>query len=133
MILATGHLGRHEIFPLVKEARRLGVKRVVITHAEFPSQNLSGAEQAELADLGAIVEHCFTTYHTNKAPWEAVFSNIRATGVERTMLSTDLGQTINPPVAEGFAMFAQKLLDAGFTTSEINRMAAAIPRSLIEQ
>jgi len=48
------------------------------------------------------------------------------------MLSTDLGQKTNPPVAEGFAMFAQKLLDAGFTTSEINRMAAAIPRSLIE-
>jgi len=29
-------------------------------------------------------------------------------------------------------MFAQKLLDAGFKTAEINRMAAAIPRSLIE-
>src|SRR6266542_3072306 len=93
MILATGHLGRHEIFPLVKEARRLGVKRIVITHAEFPSQNLSGAEQSDLADLGAIVEHCFTTYHTNKAPWEAVFANIRAVGVERTMLSTDQRQT----------------------------------------
>jgi hypothetical protein len=132
MILATGHLGRHEIFPLVREARRLGVKRIVITHAEFPSQNLSGAEQAELADLGAIIEHCFTTYHTNKAPWEAVFENIRAVGVERTMISTDLGQKTNPPVAEGFAMFAQKLLDAGFPGTDINRMAAAIPRSLIE-
>src|SRR5262249_23336651 len=132
MILARGHLGRHEIFPLVREARRLGVKRIVITHAEFPSQNLSGAEQAELADLGAIIEHCFTTYHTNKAPWEAVFDNIRAVGVERTMLSTDLGQETNPPVAEGFAMFAQKLLDAGFAAAEINRMAATIPHSLIE-
>jgi hypothetical protein len=132
MILATGHLGRHEIFPLVKEARALGVKRVVITHAEFPSQNLTGEEQAELADLGAIIEHCFTTYHTNKAPWEAVFANIRAVGIERTMLSTDLGQKTNPPVAEGFAMFAQRLLDAGFTVSEINLMAAAIPQSLIE-
>src|SRR5262245_23117839 len=39
MILATGHLGRHEIFPLVREARRLGLKRIVITHAEFPSQD----------------------------------------------------------------------------------------------
>jgi hypothetical protein len=132
MVLATGHLGRHEIFPLVKEARRLGVKRIVITHAEFPSQNLTGDEQAELADLGAIIEHCFTTYHTNKASWEAVFANIRRTGVERTMLSTDLGQKTNPPVAEGFAMFAQRLLDAGFTVAEINRMAAAIPQSLIE-
>jgi hypothetical protein len=132
MILATGHLGRHEIFPLVQEARRLGVRRIVITHAEFPSQNLSGAEQAELADLGAIIEHCFTTYYTGKAPWEAVFANIRAVGVERTILSTDLGQKTNPPVAEGFAMFAQKLLDADFTVSEINRMAAVVPASLIE-
>jgi hypothetical protein len=130
--LATGHLGRHEIFPLVKEARARGVKRIVITHAEFPSQNLTGAEQAELARLGAIIEHCFTTYHTNKAPWEAVFANIRAVGVERTMLSTDLGQKTNPPVAEGYAMFAERLLDAGFTVAEINRMAATIPHSLIE-
>jgi hypothetical protein len=131
MILATGHLGRHEIFPLVKAARELGVERIVITHAEFPSQNLTGDEQSELAQLGAIIEHCFTTYHTNKAPWEAVYANIRQVGVERTMLSTDLGQATNPPVAEGFAMFAQKLLDAGFTLAEINRMSAAVPASLL--
>ncbi len=131
MILTTGHLGRHEIIPLVKEARALGVKRIVITHAEFPSQNLTGEEQFQLAELGAIIEHCFTTYHTNKAPWESVFVNIRATGVERTILSTDLGQKTNPPVAEGFAMFAQKLLDAGFTKAEVHHMAATIPHSLI--
>lgn len=131
MILATGHLGRHEIFPLVKEARTLGIKRIIITHAEFPSQNLSGDEQAELANSGAIIEHCFTTYHTNKAPWDAVFANIRQVGVERTIISTDLGQKTNPPVAEGFAMFAQRLLDAEFTVSEINLMAATIPAGLI--
>ncbi len=131
MILATGHLGRHEIFPLVKEAREAGVKRVVITHAEFPSQNLTAEEQVALADLGAIIEHCFTTYHTNKCPWEKVFANIRAVGVERAMLSTDLGQKTNPPVAEGFAAFAQRLLDAGFSTSEINRMAATTPAALL--
>lgn len=131
MILATGHLGRHEIFPLVKEARNVGVKRIVITHAEFPSQNLTAEEQIALADLGAVIEHCFTTYHTNKCPWETVFVNIRAVGVERTMLATDLGQKTNPPVAEGYAAFAQQLLDAGFTGKEINRMAADVPGSLI--
>ena len=132
MILATGHLGRHEIFPLVKAARALGVNRIVITHAEFPSQNLSGDEQSELATLGAIIEHCFTTYYTKKAPWDAVFANIRRTGIERSMLSTDLGQKTNPPVAEGFAMFAARLLDAGFTTAEVNLMSATIPASLVE-
>jgi uncharacterized protein DUF6282 len=131
MILATGHLGRHEIFPLVRAARESGVKRIVVTHAEFPSQNLTGDEQFELAELGAIIEHCFTTYYTNKAPWESVFANIRRTGISRSMLSTDLGQATNPPVAEGFAMFAQRLLDAGFSAAEVRAMSAEIPAGLV--
>ena len=132
MILATGHLGRREIAALVRAAPGLGVKKVVVTHAEFPSQNLTGDEQKEFADMGAIIEHCFTTTYTGKAPWEAAFANIRKTGVARTLISTDLGQTINPPVAEGFAMFAQRLLDAGFSTDDLKTMAVTIPTRLVE-
>jgi hypothetical protein len=132
MVLATGHLGRAEIFPLVRAARDMGVRKILVTHAEFPSQNLSAGEQRELAGLGASIEHCFTTMHTGKAPWEAAFAGIRAVGVERSVLSTDLGQTINPPVAEGFALFAQRLLDAGFTLEQVRRMAVANPAALVE-
>jgi Family of unknown function (DUF6282) len=132
MILATGHLGRREIFALVKTAKEIGLRKVVVTHAEFPSQNLSAQEQFELAGMGAIIEHCFTTMHTGKSSWEGMFEATRKTGVERTILSTDLGQTINPPVAEGYAMFAQKMLDAGFSVSDIRHMAATIPASLVE-
>ena len=131
MILATGHLGRAEIFPLVRTARDMGVKKVVVTHAEFPSQNLSADEQRELAESGAVIEHCFTTMHTGKASWEGVFESIRCVGPERCLLSTDLGQTINPPVAEGFAMFAQRLLDAGFQASEVRRMAVENAAALV--
>jgi hypothetical protein len=133
MILATGHLGRKEIFALVRAARAMGVRKVVVTHAEFPSQNLTGGEQRELADLGAIIEHCFTTTYTAKATWESAFANIREAGVARAVISTDLGQTINPPVAEGFAMFAQRLLDGGFTADEVRTMAVTNPTRLIEE
>ena len=132
MILATGHLGRTEIFALVKKAREMGARKVVVTHAEFPSQNLSAEEQSELAGQGALIEHCFTTMHTGKAPWEAAIQAIRRVGPERCVLSTDLGQTINPPVAEGFAMFAQRLLDAGFSVAEIRRMAVENPKALVQ-
>ncbi|HXZ19008.1 MAG TPA: DUF6282 family protein [Candidatus Acidoferrales bacterium] len=131
MILATGHLGRAEIFALVRSAKLLGVRKVVVTHAEFPSQNLSADEQRELAATGAFIEHCFTTMHTGKASWEGVFESIRRTGAERCILSTDLGQSINPPVAEGFALFAQRLLDAGFSAGEIRRMAVENPAKLV--
>jgi hypothetical protein len=133
MILATGHLGRKEIFALVRGAREIGVKKVLVTHAEFPSQSLTGDEQKELADLGAIIEHCFTTTYTNKAPWDQTFANIRQTGVSRTVISTDLGQTINPPVADGFAMFAQRLLDAGFSDEDVRTMAVTTPTRLLDE
>jgi len=133
MILATGHLGRHEIFPLVRQARAQEVKSIIVTHAEFPSQNLTADEQFELAEMGAYIEHCFTTTHTGKATWEQTFANIRRTGVERTIISTDLGQTINPPVAEGFAAFAQRLLDAGFSIADVRQMAVQNPSALVEK
>src|SRR6476660_1939756 len=123
MILATGHVGRKEIFAIVKEAKRMGLKKVLVTHAEFPSQSLTGDEQKALVDEGALIEHCFTTTYTNKAPWEAAFANIRKSTVARTVVSTGLRQTDDRPVAEGFAMFVQKLLDAGFTSDEVRTMA----------
>ena len=132
MILATGHLGKKEILALVKTAREIGLRKVVVTHAEFPSQSLTAEEQLELAELGAIIEHCFTTMYTGKSSWEGMFEATRKVGTRRTMMSTDLGQTINPGVAEGFAMFAQKMLDAGFTVEEIHHMAATVPASLVE-
>jgi hypothetical protein len=132
MVLATGHLGRAEIFALVRTARAMGAKRVVVTHAEFHSQNLSAEEQLELAQMGAFIEHCFTTMHTGKAPWDVVLASIRKVGPGRCILSTDLGQTINPPVAEGFAMFAQRLLDAGFTLEEVRLMTVVNPGALVQ-
>src|SRR5206468_12426262 len=125
--------GRREIFGLVRTAREMRIKKVLVTHAEFPSQSLTGDEQKELADMGAIIEHCFTTTYTRKAPWEAAFANIRKTGVSRTLISTDLGQTINPPVADGFAMFVQRLLDAGFSREDVRMMAVTNPTRLVEE
>jgi hypothetical protein len=133
MILATGHLGRKEIAALVRTAREMKLKKVLVTHAEFPSQNLTADEQVELAGMGALIEHCFTTMYTNKAPWDAFFESVRKVGPERVVLSTDLGQTINPPVAEGFAMFAQRMLDAGFTVQQVRRMTVTNPALLVEQ
>jgi hypothetical protein len=132
MILATGHLGRHEIFPLVKTAQEMKVRKVLITHAEFPSQNLSAEEQVELARWGALIEHCFTTMYTGKAPWDVVFDSIRKVGASRCIVSTDLGQPINPGVAEGFAMFAEVLLENRFSTEEVRQMAVTNPAAWVE-
>jgi hypothetical protein len=123
LVLATGHLGRDEIFTVVDAALGAGVRDVVVTHPEFTSQDLSIEDQWALAERGALLERCFTTPHTGKCTWEHVFEGIRATGPERNLLSTDLGQPANPPVQDGLALFADRLLDGGFGEDEIQTMS----------
>ncbi len=128
MVLATGHLGRDEIFSVLDAALEEGVRDIVITHPEFPSQNLSVEDQRALAERGALLERCFTTPHTGKVEWETWLANIRATGPESSVLSTDLGQVFNPPVEDGMALMVDRLLDAGFEEEEVYVMAVVNTR-----
>lgn len=123
IVLATGHISRDEIFAVVDAAREEGVRHIVITHPEFPSQNLSAEDQAALAERGALLEHCFTTAYTGKVSWEAMFHNIRVAGPEHCFISTDLGQPDNPPAQDGLALMADRLLAAGFAEEAIHTMA----------
>jgi hypothetical protein len=130
MVLATGHLSRDEIFAVVDAAVEAGIATIVITHPEFPAQDVGIEDQVELAGKGALLERCFTTPHTGKVTWERVFEAIRATGPEHSVLSTDLGQVFNPPVEDGLALMADRLLEAGFDEEEIRTMAVTNTRRL---
>ena len=123
MVMATGHLGRDEIFALVDAGREAGVEDIVVTHPEFPSQNLSVEDQRALAARGALLERCFTTPHTGKISWEQWIENTRAVGPEHSLLSTDLGQVFNPPVADGMAVMVDRFLEAGFDEQAVHTMA----------
>jgi hypothetical protein len=130
LVLATGHLGRDEVFAIVAAAREAGIEHVVVTHPDFPAQDFSVDEQLELAGLGAWVERCFTTPYTGKCSWEQWLAGTRAVGPERTILSSDLGQVKNPPVEDGLPLMADRLLDAGFGEDEVRTMAVTNTRKL---
>jgi hypothetical protein len=128
LLLATGHLSRDEIFAVVEAALEEGVEAIVITHPEFPSQSVSVDDQRALAERGALLERCFTTPHTGKVSWERWLENIRATGPEHSVLSTDLGQVFNPPVEDGMTLMVEKLLAGGFSEDEVHTMAVVNTR-----
>ncbi len=130
LVLGTGHLDRDEIFTVVDAALAAGVRNVVVTHPEFPAQDLGIDDQIALAGRGALLERCFTTPYTGKCSWERVCEGIRATGAERNLLSTDLGQPANPPVEDGLALFAESLLEGGVTEDEVHTMTVVNSRAL---
>lgn len=132
MILATGHISPGEMPAVVSAAREHKVERIVITHPEFPTTCLSVDEQQELARYDVFFERCFTTAYTGKISWDRVYENIRTIGSSTTILSTDLGQTFNPHVDEGMALFIGKLLEADFSDAEIEQMVARNPAQVLE-
>lgn len=132
LVLATGHLGIEEIYTVVKAAVNHGIKKIVITHPNFPSINLSKEQQKELADLGAMMEFCYTTPHYNKTTWEKVYEQIRYVGPKNCILSTDLGQPKGPYPDEGLLDFVTRLLANGFTAEEIKQMNTLNTSYLVE-
>jgi len=130
LMLATGHLGRAEIHTVVEAAVAAGVSHVIVTHPDYPTQGVPADEQRELAGRGAVLERCFAPIHSGKVSWEQTFEAIRATGPESNVLSTDLGQPQNPPVEDGLALMADRLLEAGFDDDDIRTMAVVNTRRL---
>ncbi len=130
LVLATGHLGRAEIHESVDAALAAGVANVVVTHPDYPTQGVPVDEQRELAERGAWLERCFAPIHSGKVSWDATFEAIRATGPEHNVLSTDLGQVQNPPVEDGLALMADRLLEAGFSEQDVRTMAVDNTRRL---
>ena len=131
MTLATGHLSSAEIMTVAAAAVEAKLERIVVTHPEFTSQRVPPDAQRELAARGAYLERCFTTAHTGKVTWEEMFANIRAAGTEHSLIASDLGQPFNPPVEDGLALMADKLLAAGFTEKDIGVITVRNSRRLM--
>ncbi|UQS21921.1 DUF6282 family protein [Amycolatopsis thermalba] len=131
MTLATGHLHQDESAAVIDAAIEEGVRRIVVTHPEFTSQRIGIERQRALAEKGALLERCLTTPYTGKVSWDVWLGNIRATGPEHSVISSDLGQPFNPPVEHGLALAADRLLEYGFTADEVHTMIVVNSRRLV--
>jgi hypothetical protein len=130
LILATGHLGRDDTFAVVDAAFEEGVTHVVVTHPEFTCQNFSIEDQQALAERGCFIERCLTTPFSDKTTWEHVFDGVRAVGVERSLFSSDCGNPEYPPVEDGLALWADRLLGTGFDEDEVRELIVGQSRRL---
>jgi NAD(P)-dependent dehydrogenase (short-subunit alcohol dehydrogenase family) len=63
-------------------------------------------------------------------PFETIERAIVETGVEHTILSTDLGQPETPP-AEGLRLYAERLRSTGLSVDQIRSMMQANPERLL--
>lgn len=137
MVLATGHVSPRETFAVIKEAQRVGVKKIVITHPtdkEFSEKICSIDELQQLAKMGAFIEFTLVGMLPNEFchnPAELA-RTIKTIGAERCIISTDLGQPQNPLPVEGMRLFIATLLHHGISQNEVELMAKVNPATLLD-
>jgi hypothetical protein len=135
-VLATGHLSPAESLELIKQAKDIGVSRIVVTHPSESVVDMKPAQQKEAAQMGAMIEHCFfavTDSCPGKTQLEELRDQVRYVGISSCILSSDFGQVENPHPVEGFAQYLGKMMELGLSADELRVMTHDNPRKLLEK
>ncbi len=137
LVLATSHIGLEEKRILLEETRRLGLKKVLVTH---PENRLSGTMmdidiQKEFVSKGAFLEYCFENtmpLSLERTTIDQYVEAIGKVGAHHIILSTDFGQVYNPTPVDGLRMFIVSLQQRGFSQTDIDMMTKRNPARLLD-
>lgn len=130
-ILATGHISWQESVLVVNEARKIGIKKIVITHPIYQRINMPINVQKELAKKGCFIEQCYSMYAIDKIAIKKIAQQIKAVGSNSVILSSDVGQTFSPAPSVALRRFATLLIAEGINENELFTMMVTNPRKLL--
>ena len=133
LILSAGHLHIREVFPLFEEAKKRGVKRLLVNHPTY-LVDASLGDITTLVKMGAYVEHSVCMFVPSLFKFydgDYLKQLIAAGTIERTILGSDLGQMGNPTPVEGFRSVIQLCLEIGCTPDQIRQMISTNPAKLL--
>lgn len=124
-VLSGGHLHISEIFPLFEEAKRRGVSRLLVNHPSYLI-DASLTDIQALAEMGAYLEHSICMFIEEVTfklyPSDVLAGMIKAAGVGKTILGSDLGQVGNCRPVKGFRHVIVLCLKMGFSEADIQQM-----------
>jgi hypothetical protein len=133
LTLATGHVASDEALMIIREAKKRGVQRIILTHPLLGPQYtyLSFDQLREAISLGALMEVVGRNLTGSPADTARVLEAIRLVGPESTFVSSDSGLTGSPNYTDALARAAKVLREAGFNEQALARMFKENPARLI--
>lgn len=133
--LGTGHITCQEAKRVVKEAAKVGVKKIVVTHPLATFVNYTVEDMKEVLDNGALfLEHVFNDVTRQVAypiTQKQIAEAIRAIGAKHIIMSTDSGQWLNPIPAQSMGIYIKDMLDLGISEDDIHLMVKVNPAKML--
>lgn len=143
LVLATGHIHADEVMAVVKRAKELGVKNILITHALTNIPGLSMEQAKQVVQMGGYIEYCYLQSmtgpdaqhawmkHWSKVSLKDVARVVGDIGAQHIVLSTDLGQHAMMTHPDGMEDMITGLLKEGVSQADIDLMVKKNPARLL--
>jgi hypothetical protein len=132
-ILSSGHLHVWEIWKLFAEAKKRGVKRLLVNHPMY-GLHFTYEDIKEMAEFGALIEQSACLYVDSRfnvySPQE-LKEHILAAGVAHSSIGSDLGQVDNPTPVEGMRQAIKMCLALGFSEDDVRTMVRDNPARIV--
>ena len=143
LLLATGHVHPEEVIAVVRRARELGVKNMIVTHALTNVPGLTMAQAKQVADMGAVIEVCFLQFlagpnaplafltHWTQVNAKNVATAIKEIGAKSLIISSDLGQSANMTHPDGIEAAIAAMKKENISDADIDLMMRKNPARLL--
>ncbi len=135
MIVDPCHAGTKERFIVVEEAKKVGVKRFMITHPNWNVTKMTLEQEREIGKMGGYIGlFCYgdiPNFNNPNCDPLYMIECIKKVGPDRCFLASDLGTVVNVPPAEGMKLFVRILLAMGMKKADIRKMCVDNPRYLL--
>jgi predicted metal-dependent TIM-barrel fold hydrolase len=135
MILDPCHAGTKQRFVIIREAKKMGVKKIMITHPNWNVTKATHEQMAEMGKMGAYIGLFMygdvPNFNNPNCDPNEMFEIIKKVGPEHIVLASDLGTVVNMPPWEGMKLFMRILLANGIAKNDIKKMCRDNSSSLL--
>ena len=124
IILAGGHLPASELHMVFADAKKRGVKKMLVNHPTYVV-GCTDEDIRQMVRMGVYMEHSicmFVEGRSHKYGPDKLAHLIEVAGVDRPVLCSDLGLQGSPRPVEGYRQIVRQLLDLQFSEADIRTM-----------
>ena len=133
IILASGHLHVSELYPLFEEAKKRGVKKMIVNHPTYVV-GCSDEDISQLSRMGIYMEQECAMFVDGKGRQfepSDLARYIKLAGPDMTIICADLGMGGGLRPVEGFRHLVSLLLDLQVSRSDIKKMISTNSSKLL--
>ncbi len=131
LVLNMSCLGVKDVFYLIDEAKKIGVKRMNVVHPNEPTSLMTVEQRKIAADKSAFIEMVCVDFLPPNFSWDDFMETYKLIGPDRIIASSDVGWRGSVPPVPTMRAYITGMLLHDIPDKDVEKMVKTNPRKLL--